>query len=125
MAHLLFRPTFEIPFSEGALRILLEALIDINLMSIRAQAYPLLYESGVYYQAEEPGFERFLSIPSVIDQGYGDCEDLACWRIAELRHRGQYAVPYLILTRTDDRLRYHIAVSLSNNVIEDPSDRLS
>lgn len=57
-------------------------------------ATPLLYQSGVHWQEEVPtgksgcggpGQEKFLGVEQVLGQGHADCEDVACWRISELR----------------------------------------
>lgn len=57
---------------------------------------PLLYRSGIRWQAEEPrpdyrpceganGQERFFGPTRVLKEGHADCEDIASWRVAELR----------------------------------------
>lgn len=57
---------------------------------------PPLYESGIRWQAEEPrpdyrpceganGQERFFGCTRVLKEGHADCEDIASWRVAELR----------------------------------------
>jgi hypothetical protein len=67
---------------------LLEALIASNVEYLRAAPRtPLLYESGVYYEAEPDGRDEWQDIPDTLARGNGDCEDLACWRVAELRER--------------------------------------
>jgi hypothetical protein len=52
---------------------------------------PLLYESGVRYTEEPPGVDEWLDIPECLFRHARglpiDCEDLACWRVAELRVR--------------------------------------
>jgi hypothetical protein len=67
---------------------LLEALIEANCEYLRLHPHtPWLYGSGVYYQAEPDGRDEWQDIPDTIARGNGDCEDLACWRVAELRTR--------------------------------------
>lgn len=93
-------------YSERVLSALLWALVYANeswMVDLADQAtgqvvsrnLPLLYQSGVFWEAEKPlgvsacpggnGQERFLGVRQVIADGKADCEDLACWRVAELR----------------------------------------
>ena len=74
----------------------LEALTSMNARYLRERgaSVPWLYNAGVRYIPEgrngctgRPD-ERWEPIPRVIELGGGDCEDLACWRAAELRVRG-------------------------------------
>jgi hypothetical protein len=70
--------------------ILLSALADTNEYHLRyglaaGKPYPRLYDSGVRYREEKPGAEDWPDIPAVLAQGWGDCEDLAAYRAAELR----------------------------------------
>lgn len=52
---------------------------------------PPLYQSGVVYR-EEPGHgggKEFFDLPqTVYARGWGDCDDLCIWRIAELLAQG-------------------------------------
>jgi hypothetical protein len=62
---------------------------------MHARNFPALYRSGVKWKREEPtgrsaceggqGQELFLGARQVIRQGFADCEDLASWRVAEVR----------------------------------------
>lgn len=81
------------------LQIALEGLTDLDTWQILRQrrlaregrapgGFPRLYESGVYYREEAPGHEDWLDAPSVLRQGFADCEDLAAWRTAELNADG-------------------------------------
>lgn len=77
------------------LRLPLEALTVQDVRYLRAHPRtPRLYNSGIRWQMEgvnpctgRPA-EHFATIPEVLAQGWGDCEDLACWRAAELRLMG-------------------------------------
>ncbi len=93
---------------------------------------PLLYESGVFYEREPPGQELWLPIPWVLmrrDIGRGaDCEDLACWRAAELRVRGEpphwkpeNATVFHTNRMTPKGRLYHILVRRASGHAEDPS----
>ena len=95
-------------YSERVLGCLLWALIyadEAYLIGSQLQP-PALYESGIYWKEEFPqgrtacptgqGQELFLGIRQVMNQGHADCEDVASWRVAELRLGrvpAQYSVP--------------------------------
>jgi hypothetical protein len=105
------------------LELLLEALIAADIEYLRAcPSAPSLYESGVVYE-EEPGErDNWQDIPETIGLGSGDCEDLGCWRIAELRFRAEEHATTLITWReVGTRTVYHIAVRRADGSIEDPS----
>jgi hypothetical protein len=81
---------------------LLEALIEANCEYLRLHPRtPLLYQSGVYYQAEPDGRDEWQDIPDTLARGNGDCEDLACWRVAELRERYGQKTVTAGLTKSD------------------------
>lgn len=83
-------------YSERVLGCLLWALIYANeSWMLGGHTVPPLYQSGVRWAAERPlgqsacrggnGQERFLGVRQVLADGEADCEDVACWRVAELR----------------------------------------
>lgn len=95
-------------YGEFSLSCMLWTLIGGNLSYLRAREltdelgnplnpgpYVPLYQSGIYWKREEPvgrspckggnGQEQFLGIAQVLDQGFADCEDVASYRVAELR----------------------------------------
>jgi len=47
---------------------------------------PSLYKSGVRYRREGTP-EKWKDIPTILRDGFDDCEGLACWLAAELRVR--------------------------------------
>ena len=117
--------------SEVVLRLFLEALTAANVAYLQAHPdAPKLYASGVRYRTEKPKLkgtpipEEWLSIPYVIRQGWGDCEDLACWRTAELLQQGVKAQPVFTFRRVGRFSIYHIMVRLPDGTIDDPSRRL-
>lgn len=84
-------------YSQRVLGCLLWGLVYANeayLQGTRDQV-PALYSSGIHWEAEKPlgrsacpggqGQELFLGIRQVIEQGFADCEDVAAWRVSELR----------------------------------------
>lgn len=97
--------------SEKVLRIMLEAMAQANMGYIQKNKPPGLYESGVYYQAEPRGQENWRGIGQVMAQGYGDCEDLSAWLVAQYRMKGEKATFRLKRTRKPGGfLLYHIQV---------------
>lgn len=111
------------------LRALLCRLVDTDLDYLHAHPEtPALYASGVRYQRETPTHgghneERFLAIPWVLRLGWGDCDDLTGWRVAELRYTGEdpHAAPEAVEVQPN---RWHAVVRRGNGSIEDPSERL-
>lgn len=74
------------------------------------------------------GGERFRDIGRIIENGAGDCDNLACWRVAELRQAGIKARPYMTnRQRPDGGITYHALVlwppfgSVNYETTEDPS----
>lgn len=84
----------------AVLQQLLQWLADLDLVYLLEHPHtPALYASGVLYRREPRQVvvaERFAGVPEVLRQGWGDCDDLAPWRAAELNLRGVGARPVLI-----------------------------
>lgn len=90
---------------------------------LRTRRFPPLYSGRVRYLAEPAGQERW-QIPSVTLQlGYGDCEDLAAWRAAELVVSGVDRAALAVVKIVRPGLM-HCVVRRGNGTIEDPSKRL-
>jgi hypothetical protein len=111
------------PASERILRLLLEALTQSNELYLATHpGTPPLYRSGVRYQREPLGQEDWNAIPIVLARRFGDCEDLAAWRCAEIRRGGGACVPdFFWRLLPGGVLMYHIIVRRSDGRIEDPS----
>jgi hypothetical protein len=125
--------------SQRALLWLLESLCKINQDHLRQKPHPPLYDAGVRYIREE-GTEEWLDIPHILSDGGGDCEDLVCWRVAEIRQSGAYAGPYVRYRFIRGSFHYHCLVQHYRRVVgkvdgrvvekfvptekEDPSRRL-
>lgn len=119
----------------GVLDFLLEALTAANVayLLLRPET-PTLYESGVRYEEEPPGRDEWQDIPDTIVRRRGDCEDLACWRMADLRlGRAEAHEPNARFFISADDLpdgtggtvhTFHIMIHRENGQIEDPSRRL-
>jgi hypothetical protein len=81
---------------------------------------PPLYESGVVYRLEAShgeGLEDFALPSTTYARGWGDCDDLVLWRVAELRAGGERA------TVRADYLdgEVHVQVRRASGALEDPS----
>lgn len=84
---------------------------------------PPLYSGKIVYRREPPRREDWQSALETAERGYGDCEDLVAYRIAELRAQGiKDAVPKI--TAVNPALR-HVTLEYTNaageRVREDPS----
>ncbi len=68
------------------------------------------------------GGEQFREIPRIIENGGGDCDNVAAWRCAELRELGIGARPYITWRRrADGGMTYHVIVLWPDGGSEDPS----
>jgi hypothetical protein len=100
---------------------LLRAAQLLNEAYLRAHPEtPWLYASGVRYAVEPPEIrEEFACIPIVLGRLWGDCDDLATWRAAELNvRRGMNAVATIL--HVGDRL-WHCVVKFPDGRHECPS----
>lgn len=119
--------------SMDAILWMMEALCRINQGEIRQQKaegkpLPLLYDSGIYYLREPPGEENWQDVYRNFDLGNGDCEDLACHRIAELREVFKIpAAPFITFRLVEGSYRFHAilrAQTANGWRFEDPSRKL-
>ncbi len=112
----------------------LMALTLVNLEYLRALPgqFPPLYESGIVYDRMQPppgsacGDDDWADIAQVYRIRKGDCEDLACIRVAECHYRWGLTsvVPYVVLQRSQHaraRHLYHIMVRWPEGLREYPS----
>lgn len=111
------------PLSGSYLSIMLDALtrIDLHYLQLHPNT-PALFVSGVRYRKEPWHKEDWAAVPEVLKRGWGDCEDLACWRAAELILRGEPANAFWEQQDTvNGRRLYHILVRRADGQTEDPS----
>ena len=108
---------FDIPAARAPLAAALAGLVAVNDVLLATRNLPPLYRSGVRYR-REAGTEDWSTAPVVLKRGFGDCEDLAAWRAAELRKLGIPA--NAIVKRTGPRM-FHAVVQWPDGRIEDPS----
>lgn len=109
------------------LRPFLRALQETNEAWLRANpAAPSVYAAGVRYQAEPMGSEVWRTLPVILAEGNGDCEDLATARAAELRVAGERAdaVAHEVPSGIPSVQLLHVTVRRGDGSSEDPSRRL-
>jgi hypothetical protein len=114
-------PDLERARSQKAMLWMLEALCQVNLLWLRVYTEAPLYDAGVLYKKEPPNREHWQDIATTLELRNGDCEDLACWRVAELRNAGIAAHPYIRWRVVNGNHRYHCLVQWPDGRIEDPS----
>lgn len=87
---------------------------------------PPLYASGVVYRREPRsitarGPEDFATVPLMLRRGWGDCDDLAPWRAAELTLWGYPARATVVRVRNG----WHVVVTAPDgSTVDDPSAQL-
>ena len=101
----------------------LEGLAQAATEEIAGGGMPLLYASGVRYARERPGHEEWLVPSQVLAGGVGDCEDLAAYRVGELRATGADEGATIVIVPMGPRT-LHAVVRRSNGELEDPSRAL-
>lgn len=109
--------------SEGVLNAGLETVTRLNEQLIRRGQVPTFanaVRAGVRWAPEPPGEEHFDHAGMVVGRKWGDCDDLAPWRAAELRVSGEDPRATAVVARTGPR-RWHAIVNRSNGEREDPS----
>ncbi len=117
-----------------AIKANLDTLVKVDQLYLQRHCVKPLYRSGVRYKNEpnnivklggvakaQNRIEEFAAIPAVIERGWGDCDDLAPWRVAELREAGEKAKIRITWAPTSRGTLYHIVVRREDNSIEDPS----
>lgn len=113
--------------AERCIEAILEGLAGANAEYLAAHPEtPYLYESGVRYEDDSDAvLDEWRDIPTVLEYGSGDCDDLVPWRIAELWRQGIPARAIAHLQRDDDGgILFHAFIRVSGNQTEDPSERL-
>lgn len=116
------------------LRALLEAMCVANWQYLVANPWtPLLYDQRPSYALKTRAGERdvWQDLPATYALGIGDCKDLSCIRVAEMRAQGiADAVPFIRIANYVDPegkrpplLVHHVQVSTGGKV-EDPSEIL-
>lgn len=104
----------------------LEATTRLNESMMKRNEIPSFQRSlkggGVRWRPEPEGDEHFDHAKTVIKRGWGDCDDLAPWQAASLRHSGEDPRAKAIVKRSGPR-RWHAVVLRGDGSIDDPSAR--
>lgn len=102
----------------------LEAVTRLNETLLRDGHVPpideAIHEHGVRWKPEPPGDEHFDHAQTVMQRGWGDCDDLAPYKAATLRHTGEDPGAHAIVHRSGPQ-RWHAVVRRSDGKIDDPS----
>lgn len=125
------RASFDIPDRLGAaaLDAALEGLVEVGVAELSdprisgADEWPTLYTSGVRYNRERDS-EDWNPPSNVLALGWGDCEDLAAWRTAELRVTGEDPTARAVVIRSGPRTWHAVVAREDGTRIEDPSRML-
>lgn|GEM_PF-930198 len=115
----------------------LQLMIDVNVQMMRAhgpRVFPPLYKSGIKFGPEpwQGKFEEFAPAIKVLARGWGDCDDLVLYRVAELIVFGdrlsgsppEQASPRIYGRdpgARGGRMMMHAQVRRENGLVEDPS----
>lgn len=112
---------------------LVRALVEIDVeYLLQHPETPPLYQSGVVYRPQQsvqgsatPGLDHWWDVPTCRAAGEGSCEDLASWRVAELRLAGYEHVRPFVHSKVapGGMTIYHIVVMTPDGE-EDPSKAL-
>ncbi len=111
--------------SEGVLNAALESVTRLNESMLKQDTIPTFergLKQGVKWQPEPPGDEHFDHAGVVYKRRWGDCDDLAPWHAASLRHSGEDPNANAIVTRTGPKM-WHAVVKRGDGTIDDPSRR--
>lgn len=109
---------------------LVDALAGVNLQYLRFMAahrrqLPPMYTTGVRWQNQVMGNDKWRDIPRLLVTGKGSCEDLAAWRAAELRLFGEAAkIDVETYELGNGSIIYHVTVERPDGSKEDPSAAL-
>lgn len=101
----------------------LEATTRLNESMLKSGQVPTFDQAlgrGVKWKPEPFEDEHFDHAAEVVKRGWGDCDDLAPYHAASLRHSGEDPGATAIARRSGPK-RWHAVVQRSDGRIEDPS----
>ncbi len=99
----------------------------LRMAKRRGKPFPSIYRSDVVFQREPNAgkYERFDNLLTTIKRGWGDCDDLAAWRVAELREQGEPANFKIYWRLKNGRPKlFHVQVRRADGSVEDPARAL-
>lgn len=103
----------------------LEATTRLNESMLKSGEIPTFETGrkyGIRWRPEPPGGEYFDHAKLVMGRKWGDCDDLAPWHAASLRHSGEDKRAKAIVTKSGPK-RWHAVVRRGDGTIDDPSKR--
>jgi len=109
--------------TSGVLDAALEPVTKLNEQLLAAGQVPTFEDAlptGIKWKPEPPGGERFDHAGTVMARKWGDCDDLAPWHAASLRHTGEDPDAKAIVRRSGPST-WHAIVQRGDGSIEDPS----
>lgn len=77
---------------------------------------------GIRWKPEPPGAEHFDHAKTVLARKWGDCDDLAPWHAASLRHSGEDPGARAVVKKSGPKT-WHAVVQRTDGSIDDPSRR--
>lgn len=96
--------------------------VGILRQYLESQGAPQQVWQALYGINSKVGGEQFRDVARIIENGGGDCDNVASWRAAELRELGIRAQPYITWRRRPDGgMTYHVIVRWPDGSSEDPS----
>lgn len=101
----------------------LESVTRLNESMMARHEIPSFAEAlkrGIRWKPEPPGAEHFDHAKVILGRGWGDCDDLAPYHAATLRHSGEDPGATAIVQRSGPK-RWHAVVQRSDGRIDDPS----
>ena len=117
-----------IPESEVSASVLdaaLESVTRLNESMLAKGEIPTFEDGlkeGIKWKPEPPGDEHFDHAKRVLQRKWGDCDDLAPWQAASLRHTGEDPDAVAKVRKSGPK-RWHARVVRGDGSIDDPSRR--
>jgi hypothetical protein len=103
----------------------LESVTRLNESMMASGVLPSFQQAlhrGIKWRPEPPGAEHFDHGATVLQRGWGDCDDLAPYEAASIRHAGEDPGARAIVQRSGPK-SWHAVVQMSDGSIRDPSKR--
>lgn len=100
---------------------------------LKSNPLPPFYQCGIRYRPEplRAPCEEWVDPYTVKQRGYGDCDDMVIWRLAEILAKSGYdpirqgprnAPAHPAVARKRNTGRYHVLIRHSNGEFEDPAN---
>jgi len=96
--------------------------LDETMLQEGAPTFERALRSGIEWRPEPPGEESFDHLHTILGRGWGDCDDLAPYHAASLRHSGEDPNATAVVRKSGPN-RWHAVVQRGDGSIDDPSAR--